>query len=776
MKILKYLFVVIGALVVLVGGLLAYVAATFDPNAYKPQIIQLVQERTQRTLKLEGDIKLAFWPGIGAELGRLSLSERNSASVFAAVEGARLSLKLMPLLSKRLVVDEIAIKGARINLVRYQDGRLSVDDLAARDDGRAPAKQVEAPQEAFAFDISQVVIADSALSFRDEAGKAQYAISKLNLKTGRLANGVPADVVLSLVAQASQPRLNLTVDATTRLTFDLGRQSYALQNLALEVRGQAADVSNLALKAAGGVTANLQSGEFAADKLTVAATGLRGKDTFDVKIDAPRLNFSGGQAAGEKLTVTAKLGGPAGATSINLVLPGIAGSMQAFKSAALTLDIDIKQGDQTVKAKLVSPLSGNLQARQFSLPRLQATMAASGPRLPGKSISGQLAGAASFDITKENAQLDVAGKVADSTLKARIGVTGFSPPGIDFDVEIDQLNVDKFLPPAATAGGGPAAPAPAAAAPEKPFDLSGLKALRANGSLRIGALQVNNLKAANVRADLKAGNGRIDVNPLAANLYQGTLQGAASVNAAPALPAFALKASLAGIQVAPLLKDLANNETLEGRGTVVLDVTTHGNTVTALKRALHGTGSLRLVDGAVKGIDIAGAIRNAKARLGALKGEQTQQADARQKTDFSELTATFNIANGIARNRDLSMKSPLLRVGGEGEINIGADTINYLVKASVVGTSKGQGGRDTDDLRGITVPVRVSGPFKAPSYKLDFGAMITDTARQKVEDAVKERLLERLGGGAKPGGEATPKEGAKSGGSARDALKGLFGR
>jgi AsmA protein len=303
-----------------------------------------------------------------------------------------------------------------------------------------------------------------------------------------------------------------------------------------------------------------------------------------------------------------------------------------------------------------------------------------------------------------------------------------------------------------------------------------LKALRANGSLRIGALQVNNLKAANVRADLKAGNGRIDVNPLAATLYQGTLQGAASVNAAPALPAIALKANLAGIQIAPLLKDLANNETLEGRGTVVLDVTTQGNTVSALKRALHGTGSLRLVDGAVKGIDIAGAIRNAKARLGALKGEQTQQADARQKTDFSELTATFNIASGIARNRDLSMKSPLLRVGGEGEINIGADTINYLVKASVVGTSKGQGGRDTDDLRGITVPVRVSGPLKAPSYKLDFGAMITDTARQKVEDAVKERLLERLGGGAKPGGDATPKDGAKSGGSARDALKGLFGR
>jgi len=203
---------------------------------------------------------------------------------------------------------------------------------------------------------------------------------------------------------------------------------------------------------------------------------------------------------------------------------------------------------------------------------------------------------------------------------------------------------------------------------------------------------------------------------------------------------------------------------------VAADVTSQGDTVSALKKALNGNASLKLADGALKGIDIAGSIRDAKVRLGALRGEQTQAADKSQKTDFSELTATFRIANGVARSNDLDMKSPLLRVGGEGEINIGADSLNYLVKASIVGTSKGQGGRETEDLRGVTVPVRVSGPLAAPSYKLDFGATAKDAAKQ----AITDQLQKRLGGGAAKDGAAP--DGAKPGGSARDVLKGLFGR
>jgi AsmA protein len=630
MKILKYALLAVAGLVIVIGAVIAYIAATFDPNQYKPQIVQAVKDRMQRTLRLEGNIGLSFWPSIGAKIGKASLSERASDSEFAAVEEVRVALKLMPLLSGQAIVDTVRVRGLRANIVKSRDGGTNVDDLA----GPPPAKGTPAAKEAgtsIKVDIAGVEITDAALTYTDAAAGSKYALSKVNLKTGRLAPGVPTSVELSARVQSDQPKLDLPVTLKTRLTFDPEKQSLALADLVLEAKGVAASLTKLAVK---------------------------------------------------------------------------------------------------------------------------------------------LTGSADVDGAKERARANLAGNIADSSVKARLDIAGFGKPAISFDMEVDQLDVDRYL--SQPAADGKAAAAGKQPQKEEPFDLSGLRDLHANGTLKIGSLKANGVRATNVRLDLKANGGRVDVNPLAATFYQGTLASAIAINAAPAVPAFTVKHNMQGVSVGPFLKDLASNDLLEGKGNIVLDVTTQGNTVSALKRALNGTADVKLADGAVKGIDIAGSVRDARTKLGALRGEQTQAADKSQKTDFSELTATFRIANGVARNNDLSLKSPLLRVGGEGEINIGADSLNYLVKASIVGTSKGQGGRDTEDLRGVTVPVRVSGPLVAPSYKLDFGSVVTDTAKQKLEQRVTDELQKRLGGGAAKDGAAP--EGAKPGGSARDALKGLFGR
>ena len=624
MKLIKYTLFVFGGLVILIGAVLAYIAATFDPNQYKPQIVQAVKERTQRTLKLEGDIGLSFWPGIGAKIGKASLSERTSDREFAAVEEVRVALKLMPLLSRQAVVDTVRIKGLRVNLVKSKDGKLNVDDLA----GPPAAKGAPGPKDAgsgFRVDVAGVDLENATIAYTDEAAGTKVTLSKVNLKTARIAPGVSGRIELSFHAQGDKPKLDLQAALKARLTFDPAQRSVALEDLALEAKGAAADMKNLAFKATGGAT---------------------------------------------------------------------------------------------------------------------------------------------IDGAKERAQAQLAGKLADSSFKARLGVEGFAAPAIRFDVEVDQLDVDRYL--ARAPAGAKQKPA-AEGGPEQRFDLSGLRALRADGALKIGALKANNVKGTNVQLALKANGGRVALDPVTADFYQGKLASAITINAAPATPTFAVRHRFNGISVGPLVKDLADSDIIEGKGDVAADVTSQGNTVSALKKALNGAASLKLADGALKGIDIAGSIRAAKAKLGALRGEQAQAADSKARTDFSELTATFKIANGVARNNDLDMKSPLLRVGGAGEINIGADSLDYLVKATIVGTSKGQGGRDVEDLRGVTVPVRVSGPLAAPSYKLDFGRAATDTAKQRLTD----ELQKRLGGGAAKDGAG--KDAAKSG-STRDALRGLFGR
>jgi len=84
-KIVKFVVLPLTALIVIVVAIGAYVAATFDPNQYKGQIVQAVKDKTKRTLELDGDIKLSLFPSIGAKLGKSSLSEYASEKEFAAL-------------------------------------------------------------------------------------------------------------------------------------------------------------------------------------------------------------------------------------------------------------------------------------------------------------------------------------------------------------------------------------------------------------------------------------------------------------------------------------------------------------------------------------------------------------------------------------------------------------------------------------------------------------------------------------------------------------------
>jgi AsmA protein len=735
-KILKYLLIALGTLLVLFAGVAAYIAATFDPNAYKPQIIQLVKENRQRTLKLDGDIKLALFPRIGADLGRASLSEHKSDKEFASVESLRLALALGPLLHKELVVDEITVKGIKANVVRSKDGRFNFDDLLSKEE-KQPSQ--------FKFDIDHVSVEKSALTYRDEAAGTQFALSDVNIGTGRVANGVPGKLDLSLKVQGNAPKLNLAIQAKGGYLFDLDKKRYAFDALSLEAKGEAAGITNLVAKLTGSLDARLQTGEINAEKLALAVSGVEAGSNMEFKLDAPRLALTQQKASGDKLTITAKITGPKQTLAANAALAGIEGNAQSFKTGGLTLDVDMTQGDLQVKAKVSSPLSGNLQSRQVSLPRLAMNVSAGAPYLPGKLISAELQGSAAVDGAKENAQANLAGKVGESNIKTKLGVQGFAKPAYAFDMDIDQLDLDKYLPPK-PAGQAPAAQA-AAPAKEEPIDLSALKGLNATGSVRIGQLKARNVKSSQVRVDLKARDGKLDLSPMSANLYQGSLNGAVSLNAAG--PAIAAKQNLTGVNISPLLKDLVNYENLEGHGNVALDVTTQGNTVSAMKKALNGTAALNLADGAYRGINIAETIRNAKAALGAVQGKaapQTQQPNQDQKTDFTELKASFVIRNGVAHNDDLLLKSPLLRVTGAGDVNLGADTVDYTAKATVVATTKGQGGADLGQLAGVTVPVHLVGPLGTPRYQIDFAGLAAGAAKQQIEQKASEQLQKKLPG------------------------------
>jgi AsmA protein len=229
---------------------------------------------------------------------------------------------------------------------------------------------------------------------------------------------------------------------------------------------------------------------------------------------------------------------------------------------------------------------------------------------------------------------------------------------------------------------------------------------------------------------------RSGANVISANLYQGTIQATAQLDATKVPATYSAKKSVKGVQVLPLLKDVLNNEMLQGTGNIDVDVKGRSLTPTGIQQNLVGTVNINFADGAVNGINVAHLIRSNYAKI---KGNKVDD-DPVKKTDFSAMTATLKLNKGEVTTNNLAMQSPLLRIRGEGKANYLQQTVDFLVSTSVVGTLEGQGGKDIDELRDVTIPINISGQWSDPKFKLVFD----DVLRQKAEKEI-DRGLEKLG-------------------------------
>lgn len=683
------------ALLAILGGTLY---ALFDGEKVKRELARAVMEKTQRRLDISGPLKLSLWPNVGVSMGHAVLTEQASKQEFLTLDSARVAVVVMPLLAKKVVVNEIEVDGLHATLIKRKDGTLNIADLT----GGKSARDAKAEQEKSGggetapvqIDVAGVKLTNAQLTWRDEKAGSTTTLSGLNFSTGHVA-------------------------------ADSGRQTLAVESVALATHGQS------------------------------------GSDAFDIAFAAPQLILTPEQVAGKSLSLSAQLSGSGRQATARLVLSGMKGSLHALKVAKLDLDVDAQSGATMVKAHLASPLAVNLAAQTWALEKITGQADIVHPAMPMKQVHLPLNGSARIDLAKQTATIKLTTQFDESKMLVGVDVNKFAPLALGFDLVIDRLNIDKYLPPkpaAAQTAQTAQAETTGQAAGDAALDFSALKGWNLDGAVRIGSLQAAKLKFARLNARLRVANGRLDLAPLAANLYEGSMNGSASVNANG--NTFALRQTLAGVSINPLLKDLADKDLLAGKGTVMVDVTGHGATVSALKKSLAGSASLALRDGAIKGINLAQSLRDIKAKLGAQQ-DTVQQSRGADKTDFSELTASFRIADGVAHNEDLAMKSPFLRLAGAGDVDIGNGRINYLAKASVVNTGAGQGGKEADQLKGVTVPVRVTGPFENIAWKIDFASAINDAVREKARARIEEKKQEIQ---------------QKAGDRLKEKFKGLFGK
>jgi AsmA protein len=320
-----------------------------------------------------------------------------------------------------------------------------------------------------------------------------------------------------------------------------------------------------------------------------------------------------------------------------------------------------------------------------------------------------------------------------------LGAFSYRPQGtlklIDFNLAVDQVNLSRLAPPV----GEEAEATPAAKTADKPAAGAANEAVRSlvvNGDLSIGKITQDKLLISDVALRLKMRDGQLRMNPFTAKLYGGLVNNDIQVDLRPAAPQVKAKAELKGFQVGDYLKAAMDKDVVAGTANLDADIGLTAADAAAIKRSLNGKVSFNVRDGALKGVNIPDMVRRAKA---ALAGQSVPPAST-QETDFTELSGTAQITDGKVKNKDLLMKSPLLRINGEGEANLPTEKIDYLVTTTLVGTTKGQEGEGLQDLAGLPIPIRVTGTFAQPDWKLDLRSAMEEKVKGQVKGVIEEAV------------------------------------
>ncbi len=388
--------------------------------------------------------------------------------------------------------------------------------------------------------------------------------------------------------------------------------------------------------------------------------------------------------------------------------------------------------------------TGKLEFKGVNLRSLM-NLATSKPIITRDSdVLGNATGKINFDANSHEVSVSYLHAQFDgSIVNGVFTVRDFDQPFTRFGLFVDQIDLDRYLPPSAGDAAAPATPGAAATAGVARIPVKTLRALGLDGKLQVGQLKVSRLRMRHARLAIQADKGRITLRP-AASLYGGQYQGNIHVDARGAQPRLAFDESVEGVRLGPLWKDAMDSDVISGKADLHAKFSLVADPA-RLARSLAGSARFKLSDGTIRGVNLARLIRQARAGLEgrSLKGA----ADARQ-TDFTELSGTLNADNGVVQNRDLTAKTPFLRLAGRGNVNLVTKAVDYHLNARIVDSPAGQGGQDLRALKGLTIPIHVGGSISRLTFAPDLSALVKKELGGRLQKELQRQLKGQDSGAA----------------------------
>jgi len=153
-------------------------------------------------------------------------------------------------------------------------------------------------------------------------------------------------------------------------------------------------------------------------------------------------------------------------------------------------------------------------------------------------------------------------------------------------------------------------------------------------------------------------------------------------------------------------------------------------------------------NGALVGIDLNDIVGSA-GRFLQSRSRQTGVFDERKRTEFTQLTGSARIKDGVAFNDDLKAQTKTLVLTGSGRMDLAADEIDYTLRTQVAAVPAGSPNA-LRSLTGVTIPVRISGQPDHLGYSIDWTSVAAQALLLRATGGVGapavDKVIEGLGG------------------------------
>ena len=384
----------------------------------------------------------------------------------------------------------------------------------------------------------------------------------------------------------------------------------------------------------------------------------------------------------------------------------------------------------------ITPVAA-IKVDAFSLRSLMQRMAIEAPETTDPTVLGKVIIDATASVGSTEISLtDLTLVLDDTTFKGRLSIPQGDNDTYTMDLKADNIDLDRYMAPVteqAAANSSEEVPV------EIPADL--IKLINARGSLAVDNAHLSGMQFDDVELGLTTNNGNLRLYPISATLFDGKYNGDVRIDASGDIPVLSVNERIEGVQLGALAKAMFEQENISGTINGSFELRGRGADLGAIQRDLDGNIVLELIDGAWEGTDVWYELRRARATF---RQEPAPEATLPARTQFSEVSASGPVNNGVFTSNDLIAELPFMRITGNGSANFVEATVDYRMSAEVFDKPEFFGDDvSADEIKDFTktvIPLRISGSLASPTIAPDFEKLLKDELKKEVEDKIKDKL------------------------------------